>query len=873
MSYGLKYTLTFREETGTATAGALYKVNIYKSGFSGASTSVSASGNPLSLSYKKQDLISPVCGSELTIGLMSLTNFEYLEFATAAPLQYYVDVLLSTDNGTTWTTYWSGVNTTDCYTEPYKNAPYPINLKFNCGLGELQWHRYESGGNLVAGLENLILTISNCLSFLPYNKNVREIINIREDKMLDADGFLEQCYLSDMSFTEIADDGEVHGKNCNILLKDILTSLNCRIYQSNNMWYVERIWQRTQNAMTWFDYSLPGSFQLPGYAITHSATGSFDPRLNINNAAQPKLVTGGDWAVTQKKPSLSYQFDTKALDVSELITNPFFEDTPTTKTSQNEPAQWDFGASLNAYINADLVLKEVNPYTNDIKYRTGLCFDNNAINGFNAVVKSNYLTHGDAWGTGTNPLKISHFDPNKYYAIHSVRRAGDTYSNPWVYIDPVNGSLQMNIRLYFSYKISPTASANSIGDIDIQKIMNSVFGMGAPAMIRLIDAAGHTYQLYGYNLQSNANLQGSWTKDTDTMGAWGGYGNLSPASLNLTFPDPAMNGQSTPLNINQFLAVYNNNVGGSFYWNFLAEYTLSAPFDTALFGATPGNYAFDVYLWPPVLGSYNASDPYNGALQHTSVSLDTFGINTIDIQYKDSFQSASGYTVFYKSADNDQRWNEQKVSVLYGDTLTPGYPGSFRLSDASPTANWHTTDDASVSTLTVGTMYVAEGGCVLYNGLNYCNAQGFVCVAGHTTWSVVSGSPKVMVAGAVLSDVLFNNYESLIANYRVALTGKLINTGGIGFWQNINDGTYIYAQVGNRFDFKRAQLTINMEEVSADPAIITKGLSNSGTVGIRKLGNAGNGQLTHTIPFTRAATSLATVAVISVLSQLDYPTN
>src|ERR1700722_15540990 len=120
MSYGLKYTLTFRDSTQisySGALGALWKINIYQNGYSGSSSSVIGTDSPVTLNYKKQDLISPLCGSELTLSLMAMSNNQYDEFLTAEPLQYYVDILKSTNNGSSYTTYWSGVNTTDTYTE------------------------------------------------------------------------------------------------------------------------------------------------------------------------------------------------------------------------------------------------------------------------------------------------------------------------------------------------------------------------------------------------------------------------------------------------------------------------------------------------------------------------------------------------------------------------------------------------------------------------------------------------------------------------------------------------------------------------------------------------------------------------------------
>jgi|GEM_PF-1508290 len=898
MSYGLKYTLTFREETGTATTGAMYKINIYELSYGGSSTSVKGSDNPITLSYKKQDLISPIMGSELTIGLMSTTNGRYIEFATAAPLQYYVDVLQSLNNGSSYSTYWSGVNTTDCYSEPYQDAPYTINLKFNCGLGELQFHRYENSGNLVEGLESLILTISNCLSFLPYTKNVREIINIREDRTLDTSGFLEQVFLSDMGFTQIADDGALHGIKCNTLLNQILTSLNCRMYQANNMWYIERIWERTQASVNYFDYTPISTFQVPGTAISNIGSGTFASSVAIHNSSQPKLLNGGDWSVTQKKTGLSYQYNTSAEDVVQLVANPYFENTPTTKTANGMPICWDAGTDLASYAGTHINIQTVDQFTNDVKYKSGVVFDSTAIAAYNAAINAiettNHTTVFSPYPgfASTFPIPYLGYPSTSTpilpptWALHAVRRPGDTYSNPWVYIDPVNGSLKINLRWYLQFSITNVGGSTWSNANHDARLLTQIGGGGTGYLVipnflvRFVDGGGNCYNLV---LAPNGQSYFWETSQTNINNSFIGGAQFDFSSMNMLFPDLAYTGQKVPLTQAQMANLLMTNANTSFNVNFNANYSFTVNFATnpPWSNLVPGPYSFDLYMYPPITGWGNMAGVKLRGLQpflQTSLDLINFGINTADIQYQDSFQSVSGYTKFYTTPDLGNRWSEQTVSAVYGDTLTPSYPGSFRLSTAQPTQTWHNENEGRAFNFNTSTADADPGtGKVSLNNATPASATKIfvdavdnfghgisswvtalasgqnIVISNYTTdgaqytfqvtGSIVtaSGYYKIPVSyisgsgvlnssdaliaayqgGQILADMLFNKYASLIGNYRRAITGKILNSGGIAFASSIldEDGT-LYVQTGNTFDFKKAMLTINLEEVSATPAII-----------------------------------------------------
>ncbi len=725
------------------------------------------------LDYRKQSLEAPLASSELILNLHATTLNQYDEFLTAAPLAYYIDLQKSTDGGVTWNTYWSGVNTTDIYTQRYSNAPYQINIKFNDGLGELQWHRYENSGALFVGNEQIIEIIANCLSFLPYSKNVREIINIREDTMSDASGLLEQLYLADLAFMEVGNDGLVHGIQCNKLLSQILTALNCRLYQSNNMWFVERIYERVGTSVTYFDYTMPA----PGVittnnSIVHSGTSLLSLFVSINNALQPKIISESEIAITKKQPILVYNLKTASYDNEQLVPNPYFEDTPTSKDANGRPLRWDRSANVQTKGGDKIIV--VDSYSADAKYKWGYSFGSTIL----TAAKNELNGIGSYYPGGASY-------PSTYY-IHGVLRTGDTYSRPWMFIDGVNGSVNVNIQLYVRININVQLHSG--------KYTNGYYPNTEAALL-FVEAIWAMFQV---KFADNSGFDHFFKGAIETP-AWTGTQSacyISNTSIGGMADSWYPNGGyvHTPLDI-PTLAWYitqQYKTGGNFDLIFRINRSFNIPFNTApapLSGSSSVD-KFDIIGYAP----YSAPQTIQVGRTPGGVptgpkvfwSLKDYAFNALDYQYKDTFQSASGYTNFYNTGAYSSRWKELKIESVFGDTLTAGYPGSFRLSTAAATGTWHN------------------------RGL------------GDT--------------GQVLADILFKNYVQITSQYRHNMRGKTI--GIFDYWQSIldEDGR-VYIQLGYTRDVKHATIDTDMEEMSDLGAVITVGHVSGATSGISFTGS------------------------------------
>lgn len=235
MAYGEKYYLDFADLKGVS-----WRIGILKKDYAGGLIKLKATGDPVEMKWRGGDLYKPIRSSECIVNFMSLTNFQFAEFFTAGELDYLIQIK---KNGSLW---WEGVNIVENYSEPYIDTPYPIKLRFSDGLGTLKYQDYTNGLLQDSTHKTLLFTIHNCLSFLPFefDKNIIEIVNIIENQVTENSGnwFLNKTYINESMFRTFDRKRQVDvAWSCYEILEEIMLSLGCTLFGSNNEWYVVRI--------------------------------------------------------------------------------------------------------------------------------------------------------------------------------------------------------------------------------------------------------------------------------------------------------------------------------------------------------------------------------------------------------------------------------------------------------------------------------------------------------------------------------------------------------------------------------------------------------------------------------------------------------
>ena len=252
MALGVKYRLDYDDEQLIS-----WRADILQEGYIGSITSVKMGGTPVMLEMRDiDDPFTPVCHSEATLTLMSESLGQFDQFKTADVFEYVLQV--ERDG----TLFWQGTLLTEPFTEAFESAPFEIELKFSDGLSELSYERYDVSGALQSGYTSVIDILVKCLNKLPISRGFREIINLFEDNMNDADteGLLEQLTIYEPAFWETDSDDKIKGEPCLKVIEGIMYSLKCRLIVSQDTYYIIRVAEtKSTTGVKYVDYDSTGA--------------------------------------------------------------------------------------------------------------------------------------------------------------------------------------------------------------------------------------------------------------------------------------------------------------------------------------------------------------------------------------------------------------------------------------------------------------------------------------------------------------------------------------------------------------------------------------------------------------------------------------
>ena len=250
MALGVKYRLDYDDEQLIS-----WRADILQEGFVGSVTAVKMGGTPVMLEMRDiDDPFTPVCHSEATLTLMSESLGQFDEFKIADVFEYVLQ--LERDS----TLFWQGTVLTEPFTEAFESAPFEIELKFSDGISELSYERYDVAGALQSGYTSVIDILVKCFNKLPITRGFREIINLFEDNMNDADteGLLEQLTIYEPAFWE-TDMDTIKGEPCLKIIEGICYSLKCRLIVSQDTYYIIRVAEtKATTAIKYVDYNSSG---------------------------------------------------------------------------------------------------------------------------------------------------------------------------------------------------------------------------------------------------------------------------------------------------------------------------------------------------------------------------------------------------------------------------------------------------------------------------------------------------------------------------------------------------------------------------------------------------------------------------------------
>jgi len=239
--YGELYTFQYKDFP----LKRLTTVKILRDGFTGESTEILASGEPIVIESKTDDnyLFSQLYGSTCEIKLISQTSMQFVDLFSANAFKHKVEVWKEPEPDETQLLFWTGFILPDQYSEPLDFITnYEVSITARDVVGGLKDINFiQPSGNRYVGKQQVIRIIAECLKKTQLNISINFAVDLEETNAPDGatSDPLEMIFLDYSVFYQ--KDTDEKTQNTEYVLKQILQSFGCRLVQSWGEWYIEQI--------------------------------------------------------------------------------------------------------------------------------------------------------------------------------------------------------------------------------------------------------------------------------------------------------------------------------------------------------------------------------------------------------------------------------------------------------------------------------------------------------------------------------------------------------------------------------------------------------------------------------------------------------
>ena len=332
MAYYNKYKITIA--TQTSKTAYLYLMEDLPS----APTVIEYPGVALSLQYLPQsdDPFEPIFASQLNVTIDvtdDLANMPNL--VTMNDKKYFVKLMLNTD------IEWVGYALSDSVQLAFSTGRKQ--LSFNCvdGIGMLQDIPLPISNTTNINLNNSLIYFLalalNQLSF-PTTPNIRTACNFYATGMTNrgASGAADPFFQTYLPYRTFVDNGYSY-IDCISVIRNIVQSLGCRIFQAGGKWWIVSINQFANENVAYSEYDYTGAFSTSGTFNTLSTiqgyTGNTSGLYFIENSQNKILRKGYNRVQVTRNVEMSKNY----------ISNGNLR--PLTSGSTNRPQNWTVAAS------------------------------------------------------------------------------------------------------------------------------------------------------------------------------------------------------------------------------------------------------------------------------------------------------------------------------------------------------------------------------------------------------------------------------------------------------------------------------------------------------------------------------------------------
>jgi len=250
MAYGVKYRLDFSD-----TEGNKRRLEIFKKDYDGIVYPLIGTANPVQINWEQDnDFYDPIIASNCEINLMQTDTATYEDFYGFDEREFLVKVYYENQgNGLFWEdifsnwenydqlwegdgsggflVFWQGYLIQDTYQQKIIQTPFNVSFKAVDGLGLLKGVNFPiAPNNIVTLWECLYKSLSE--NGLEYNIFVKT--DLKEENAESFTNVFEDVNINSSTYTDI----NTYKFDCAKVLYSILTGFNCRIFQSEQDFFI-----------------------------------------------------------------------------------------------------------------------------------------------------------------------------------------------------------------------------------------------------------------------------------------------------------------------------------------------------------------------------------------------------------------------------------------------------------------------------------------------------------------------------------------------------------------------------------------------------------------------------------------------------------
>lgn len=248
VAYNLKYKGRFLDSYNQ-----VCEVEIRQRNYNGSVFDLEFGESPVVITRPTKEITDTILSMGCKLRVWSSKNFEYAGLFNTAEKENMIVIKMDSN------VLFRGFIEPELYEEEFMSPPYVVTIPAVDGLNSLE--DYSPAIASQAGKMDLLSIIKDCLAETGLNLPVNVCCSLFSAQMHSVDDnktLFEQTFV-DLEGLKDLEEGKYQIKNAKDVLENVLKPFQCRVFQANDTWYIERLKNKSYDSVSWVRFEVDGS--------------------------------------------------------------------------------------------------------------------------------------------------------------------------------------------------------------------------------------------------------------------------------------------------------------------------------------------------------------------------------------------------------------------------------------------------------------------------------------------------------------------------------------------------------------------------------------------------------------------------------------